>query len=74
MWCELNCDSIYQFDWKILLPFRSALASISPKKLKWGRSQPHGIVDTTPLRNLLCRVLRVPPGQAIPGIEENIRR
>ena len=73
MWCELNCDSIYQFDWKILLPFRSAIASISPKKIRWAQSQPHGMVDTTPLRNLLSRVLHVPPGREIPGIEENIR-
>ncbi len=73
MWCELNCSSIYQFDWKILMPFRTAIASISPKKIRWARSQPHGIVDTTPLKELLCRVLKVPPGQAIPGIEENIR-
>jgi NTE family protein len=72
MWCELNCDSIYQFDWKIMMPFRSALASISPKKLKWASSQPHGIVDTTPLKNLLCRVLQTPSGREIPGIEENI--
>ena len=72
MWCELNCDSIYQFDWKVLLPFRSAIASMSPRKLKWARSQPHGIVDTTPLRNLLSRVLNVPAGKVIPGIEENI--
>lgn len=73
MWCELNCDSIYQFDWKVLMPFRSAIASISPKKIPWARSQPHGMVDTTPLKELLCRILKVPPGQAIPGIEENIR-
>ncbi|HET8774461.1 MAG TPA: patatin-like phospholipase family protein [Thermoanaerobaculia bacterium] len=73
MWCELTCESIYQFDWQALLPFRSALASISPKKLRWARSRPHGLVDTTPLRQLLSRVLKVPPGQAIPGIEENIR-
>ena len=72
MWCELNCESIYQFDWRILMPFRSALASISPKKLKWTKSQPHGIVDTTPLRKLLCRVLNTPPGGEIPGIEENL--
>lgn len=72
MWCELSCDSIYQFDWKALMPFRSAIASVSPKKVRWARSQPHGIVDTTPLKELLCRVLKVPPGQAIPGIEENI--
>lgn len=73
MWCELNCDSIYQFDWKVLMPFRSAIASISPKKLRWARSQPHGIVDTTPLRNLLARVLDVGQGREIPGIEENLR-
>lgn len=73
MWCQLNCDSIYQFDWKVLLPFRSAAASISPKKLRWSRSQPHGIVDTTPLKELLCRVLRVAPSTPIPGIEENLR-
>lgn len=72
MWCELNCDSIYQFDWKILLPFRSALASISPKKLRIAQSQPHGLVDTTPLKNLLSRVLNVPPGREIPGIQENL--
>ena len=73
LWCELNCDSIYQFDWKVLMPFRSAIASISPKKIRWARSQPHGIVDTTPLKELLCRVFKVPPGLAMPGIEENIR-
>jgi NTE family protein len=73
MWCELNCSSIYQFDWKVLLPFRSAVASISPKKLRWSKSQPHGIVDTTPLRELLSKVLRSAPGHSVPGIEENIR-
>jgi NTE family protein len=72
MWCELNCDSIYQFDWKMLLPFRSALASVSPRKNKWTRSRPHGIVDTTPLRNLLCRVLNTPPNCPIADIERNI--
>ena len=72
-WCDLTCDSIYQFDWKVLLPFRSAIASISPKKIRWSQSQPHGIVDTTPLRKLLSGLFRVPQGQAIPGIEENIR-
>lgn len=73
MWCELNCDSIYHFDWKAFLPFRSVLASISPKKVRWAQSQPHGIVDTTPLRELLRRTLaNIPPHVPIPGIEENI--
>lgn len=73
MWCELNCDSIYQFDWKVLVPFRSALASVLPKKSRWTQSRPHAIVDTAPLRDLLCRVLNVRPGQPVPGIEENLR-
>lgn len=72
MWCELNCDSIYQFDWKVMLPFRSALASISPKKLRWAKTRARAIVDTAPLKELLCRILHVPPGCPIPGIEENI--
>jgi NTE family protein len=71
MWCALDCSHIFRFDWQTLLPFRSALASVFPRK-RWTRSRPHGIVDTTPLRNLLCRVLGVPPGWPIPGIAERI--
>jgi NTE family protein len=73
MWCQLNCDSIYQFDWKVMLPFRSALASILPSKSRWTASRPHAIVDTTPLRELLCRILKTTPGGRVRGIEENIR-
>jgi len=73
MWCELNCDSIYNFDWKMFLPFRSALASVLPKKTRWTQTQPHALVDTTPLRNLLSRILETAGGAPIPGIEENIR-
>lgn len=73
MWCELNCESIFQFDWKAFLPFRSALSSVFPKRHKWTATQPHALVDTTPLRDLLCRILSVAPHTAVPGIEENIR-
>jgi NTE family protein len=72
MWCELDCSHIFHWDWKTLLPFRSAMASLFPTR-RWTRSWPHGIVDTTPLRNLLCRILNVPPGTPIPGIGENLR-
>src|SRR6185436_3510638 len=72
MWCELDSSHIYQWDWKTLLPFRSAMASVFPAK-RWTRSRAHGIVDTTPLRNLLCRILNVPPHTPISGIAENIR-
>jgi len=73
MWCQLNCSSIYEFDWKAFLPFRSALASISPKRSRWSEAVPRAWVDTRPLRNLLCRILNIPPGTPIPGIEENLR-
>lgn len=72
MWCELNCNSIYEFDWKAFLPFRSALASISPKRSRWSHTRPHAWVDTTPLRDLLCRILGVAPGMPMRGIEENL--
>lgn len=72
MWCELNCNSIYEFDWKAFLPFRSALASISRSKSRWSATQPRALVDTVPLKNLLCRILNAPPGRAIRGVEENL--
>ncbi len=72
MWCELNCNSIYEFEWKAFLPFRSALASISAKRSRWSATRPAAWVDTTPLRNLICRILDVPPGTPIRGIEENL--
>lgn len=70
MWGELNCSDIYQFDWRSLVPFRSALSSLFPKR-KW--SKPRGLVDTSPLAKLMQRVLGVGPGEPIPGIVENIK-
>ncbi|HEX7705993.1 MAG TPA: patatin-like phospholipase family protein [Thermoanaerobaculia bacterium] len=73
MWSELNGSSIYRFDWKILLPFRSALASILARKSRWTSATPRALVDTTPLHDLLCQVFRAAPGRPIRGIEANIR-
>lgn len=74
MWCDLDTDSIYRFDWKVLLPFRSALASLSPRKLRWTQARRRALLDTAPLKTLLSRILGgVPPGVPIPGIEENLR-
>lgn len=72
MWCELSCDSIYRFDWKVFLPFRAALASLLPKKSRFTRTRAHALVDTTPLRELMCRVLETPCGKPISGIERNL--
>ena len=73
LWCELSCESIYQFDWRMFLPFRSALASVLPNKSRFTKSRPHGLMDTSPLRRLLCRTLGVAPAVPIPGIEQNLR-
>jgi NTE family protein len=70
MWCELQCSSIWHFDWKMLLPFRSALASVFPRK-KWSR--PRGVVDTAPLAQLLQRIFDASSGAPIHGIADNLR-
>jgi NTE family protein len=73
MWCELGCDSIYNFDWHMFLPFRAALASLLPNKSRFTRSRPRALVDTTPLKSLISRILSTPYETPISGIEENIR-
>ena len=35
VWMTLCCGSIYDFDWKTFMPFRSALSSILPKRNRW---------------------------------------
>jgi NTE family protein len=69
LWCELQCQHIFSFDLLSLLPFRSALSSLYPKR-KWSR--PRGLVDTSPLGQLLQRVLDCRPGKPIEGITRNI--
>ncbi|HEY3056508.1 MAG TPA: patatin-like phospholipase family protein [Thermoanaerobaculia bacterium] len=71
VWCELECHSIWHFDWKTMVPFRSALSSIFPRRT-W--SAQRGLVDTTPLAKLLCRIFDARPGKPIRGIGENIRQ
>jgi len=70
LWCELECHHIFRFDFRSLLPFRSALASVFPGR-RWTR--PRGMVDTNPLRDLLRRILATDdPHAAIEGIRQNI--
>ena len=73
LWMALSCSSIYNLDWRMLLPFRSAIASILPKRHRWAKARVRGLLDTNPLRHLMSRVLGVPPWIPIPGIEENLR-
>lgn len=69
VWCELDCSSIWRFDWRSLVPFRSALASVFPRK-KWTR--PRGVVDTAPLAQLLRNIFDTASGLPIRGIRENL--
>ncbi len=70
VWCQLTCSHIWRFDWHTLVPFRSALASVFWRH-KWSR--PHGLVDTEPLADLLCRLFDAKRGKPIRGIRENLR-
>ena len=69
LWCQLECEHVFRFDWKTLIPFRSALNSILPRR-RWAR--PRGLVDTTPLGNLLCRILHSSRREPVRGIIENL--
>jgi NTE family protein len=70
LWSALECHHIFQFDMRALVPFRSALASLFPTR-RWSR--PLGLVDTSPLAQLLRNLLGARPCQPIEGIAENIR-
>lgn len=70
MWCELECNHVFRFDYRSLMPFRSALASVFPRH-RWTR--PHGLVDTSPLAQLLSRVFNARPDEPIRGILDNLR-
>lgn len=69
LWCALECSSIWRFDWRNLIPFRSAMSSIFWKH-KWTRRS--SLVDTAPLASLLYDVYDARPGQPIPGLQENL--
>ena len=70
LWSALECRNVFRFDARAFVPFRSALASLFPKR-RWTR--PLGLVDPWPLYELLRDHLYARPGHPIPGIEENIR-
>ena len=71
LWCGLECKHIFRFDFRSILPFRSMLASILPRK-RW--MYPRGVVDTSPLRELLTRILDTRPHRPIRGIARNIEK
>ncbi len=70
-WSTLECRHIFRFDFRSILPFRSAIASIFPRK-RW--AGPRGVVDTAPLCELLLKMYHANPGQPIAGIRRNLQR
>jgi len=70
LWRALECQDIFEFDYHHLIPFRSMVTSLLPKK-QW--KNPRGFVDTVPLRRLMERVLHAEAGQPIQGIIDNLR-
>jgi len=70
VWCSLECHHVFHFNLRSLVPFRSALSTFFPQR-RWSR--PHGLLDTTPLAELLHRRFGTRPYQPIPSIERNIR-
>jgi NTE family protein len=60
LWMDLSCSTIYNFHLSALIP-------------RWGKNRLHGMLDTQPLRELMCRVLGAPSWAPVEGIERNIR-
>ncbi len=72
LWCNLRCDHVFRPNYTALLPFRSALRSVSPVHFRGG---PHGIFNAGPLASLLrrlfgCPIRRMP----IDGIRRNLEK
>jgi NTE family protein len=70
IWSALEYEHIFRLQFSSLLPFRNKVASMFPKR-RWIR--PRALVDATPLRRLLRRVLRARDRGPIEGIKRNLR-
>jgi NTE family protein len=70
LWRTLECHHVFTANYSALLPFRSAMRAVLPRRFsKW----PHGIFNAGPLAQLLRRVLNTPyRGMAIEGIRHNL--
>ena len=57
LWCDLRCHHVFRPNYMALLPFRSALKTVLPRRLPGG---PHGLFNATPLAALLRRLFACP--------------
>ncbi|HLJ73766.1 MAG TPA: patatin-like phospholipase family protein [Thermoanaerobaculia bacterium] len=72
LWTDLQCQHVFTPNYAALLPFRSVIKSVLPRRMPGG---PHGFFNAAPLADLLrevftCRIRRMP----IAGIRRNIDR
>lgn len=70
LWRTLECAHVFTANYSALLPFRSAMSTILPRRYA---KFPRGLFNAGPLADLLRRVLNTPyRGMPIEGIRHNI--
>ncbi|HUJ14057.1 MAG TPA: patatin-like phospholipase family protein [Thermoanaerobaculia bacterium] len=72
LWCDLQCHHVFKPNYTALLPFRSVIKSVSPRRIPGG---PHGLFNAGPLAHLLRSVFACPMRRmSIGGIQRNLDR
>lgn len=70
LWSELECHHIFRPNYTALVPFRSTLKTVLPKRIS---RMPHGLFNAAPLAALLRRIFNCPMrGAPIEGIKRNL--
>lgn len=72
LWMDLQCHHVFRPNYTALLPFRSVIKSVFPRRIPGG---PHGFFNASPLASLLRGVFDSPIRRMpIAGIRRNIER
>lgn len=72
LWSDLRCHHVFRPNYTTLVPFRSALKTVLPRRFPGG---PHGLFNASPLATLLRRLFACPSrGMPIRGIQRNLDR
>jgi NTE family protein len=57
LWCELRCHHVFRPNYAALLPFRTLLKTVMPRRIPGG---PHGLFNAAPLASLLRHLFHTP--------------
>jgi NTE family protein len=72
LWCALECHHVFWPNYSSLLPFRTVLKTLFPKR--FGR-RPHGLFNPAPLAGLLRQIFHSPMRRVpIEGIRRNLAK